>query len=218
MSAPNLPADVRASLRRHVTTALDTPPLYSHGTLYDDTLKGFVAPLVTADCPPIQPDPEIVELSNNAPWSERKALVEALRLRPRGAWLVRKTGDRYCPSTSAGNGELTGHSDTYDTMPTWQRVYDRMIGYEIYLMRHEIEAEREAAANLAALPAFTVGQTFRGLRINMATFSTAEVVAIAPEDKPDSVRLKLTKRGSALRWNATIPAAKLLARVEGLAP
>jgi hypothetical protein len=210
----DLADDVLASLRRHVTAALDTPSLWQNGILYDVTIQGYVAPRVTADCPVEQPAPEIIEQSPNAPYDERLARRCRLGAQPRGAWSVAISSPYFRPLMSSGNCTLTGHSDTYETMPTWQKVYDRMIGYEIYLMRQRIERERELAANLAALPRFAVGQTIRDIRVNWTAYSTAQVVAVAPTEHPECVRLSLTKRGSAKRWIAHLPAALLLQKTE----
>lgn len=221
LNTESLPDNVRASLRRHVAAALDDPTLYNHGILYNVTLDAHVIPLVTADCPPVQRPlvaPLLSAPRSSDAWRTEHATDRAyLAGLPRGEWLIRFDGTYYRPLMSAGNGELTGHSDTCEEMPTWQHVYERMMGYEIYLMRKEIEAERARAADLAALPAFSVGQIIKDVKINWVTFSKAEVVDVAPPNaEPGRVALRLTKRGTGKRWGATVRAAWLASQVLAL--
>lgn len=218
-----LPADVVASLRRHVTAALDDRDLYQHGTLYERALQAYAISRVTADCPPSR---EFLGIHTEpADWEARRQWGEEMEARvaalPRGAWLLVGRGEgRPMFSMMGAGGSRSGHTDFFETVPDWQRVYDRMVGYEVYTMRCAIETERQIAADHAAIAAhgWTNGQTFKGLRLpsrgRMVTFTTCAIVAI----EGNGIRLTMTLRGSARSYGVRLSGQQLARAIAEAAP
>lgn len=145
---------------------------------------------------------------------EVRQLKEALAAGGRGAWAIVRRGkpeggEWYLTLIHDGFGEVHGRSDGWLDVPTFEAVVDRMVGGEIYHFRHVVETERFHAAAVAALASLqlTVGTRLRDVRVGSTTYSSAVVKAIHPAS--GSVTLHLTKRGSAKRYEATIPATRL---------
>lgn len=152
-----------------------------------------------------------------------KEASDLIKNSPRGHYLLYRYQsqsdgkDRFKVIISNGYGELGvgGSYDSYDAMPAPEKVVARMLGYEIYKCRHYLEAQRERAADIAALKhfGFQPGYTCKDIRIGSDKFATAKVTATHPES--GTVELFLTKRGSPKRWVHTLGAAHL-ARKLGL--
>ncbi|KZC32638.1 MULTISPECIES: hypothetical protein [unclassified Rhodanobacter] len=141
-------------------------------------------------------------------------LKEALAAGGRGAWaIVRRAkpngGEWYLTLICDGFGEVHGRSDGWTDVPTFAAVVDRMVGMEVYRFRHVVETERTRAACAAALASLQlkVGTRLHNVRVAGTTYSSALVQSI--HDESGSVTLHLTKRGSAKRYEATVPATRL---------
>lgn len=120
--------------------------------------------------------------------------------------------------TSDGYGDdpaTGGKFDTYAEMPTGEYVLKKMVGYEIYLCRHAVEAEhaRQSARKALSNYGIRVGMEFRDIEVGGEKFSTATVTAIYPES--GTAKLYMARRGSKKRWETTI-GADVLAKRSGL--
>lgn len=148
------PQDYEKVLRKAVEAGLDNPDLYApSGTLYQDDLNRFVRQrmgdtdgvkekfLGTFDDPRKEP----------GGFAQGKEILDDLRSQPRGTWLVfrhdyRGEGQfRYTAYISAGNGSLGQHKDSFDKIPPFEKIRDRMVGFEVYKMRERVEMERNAS-------------------------------------------------------------------------
>lgn len=81
-----------------------------------------------------------------------------------------------------------------------------MVGYEVYLLRREVEAERERVANIAAAVHFQANQTLRNITLKSDKFSTLIVNEI---DENGIITATGIKRGSAKSYDITIGASQL---------
>lgn len=141
-------------------------------------------------------------------------LKETLAQAGRGAWaLVRRAkpegGEWYLTLIHDGFGEVHGRTDGWADVPTFAAVVDRMVGMEIYNLRHAVEADRARAASAAAIASMRlqVGMRLRNVRVGGTLYSTAIVQSVHVQS--GAVSLNLTKRGSPKRYAATIPASRL---------
>ena len=143
------------------------------------------------------------------------AFTKLLASRARGTWAVlrKSAGDREffnaIVSDGTGRAAVGGHSDAFDAPPEWNDVYRRMVGYEIYIERQKIETARIREKNLAAIEerGIKIGDKYKNLTLLGQKFSTCVV-----EELKDTghVVLAMTKRGSRIRYRATIDAAKFI--------
>lgn len=188
---------------------------------YQDEFKDFVVKHMDGyDCKPVFV--EAVEYDCQASdYHERmreigKPLAERIKASPRGHYAVicRRVGDgrlSYSAIMSAGSGKMAtgGSFDGYEDVPPGEKVLDRMVGYEIYTCRQALEEKRRVDANVAALNehGFLVGQEFKNYRHPGDTkrYSKAVIEAVYPET--GRLKLLLTRRGSAKRWNGECGAA-----------
>jgi hypothetical protein len=151
---------------------------------------------------------------------------------PRGTWAVLRM-------TRAANGEIvyramisdgsgrtaTGCAhDWYDAPPTFEYVYARMVGYEIYTIRKIVEAAAATAANLAAIAAHNLaaGREFKNVNLG---FSNGKANRVTIESISDEgvLTFNVIKRGSARRYRGTSSASAFvdkagLARLDTAGP
>ena len=225
-----LPAAYRSALRAATEAALDS------GLLYDNAIEGFVLAQIGQHDP--ARDKYLGTFDPPTGFPEARAFHLAMETRvvnaPRGAWAIiqHRLPDRAwleaMMSDGTGTRSVGGSHDHYDEMPSFPDVHRRMAGYEIYKMRHEVEAARRRARNLAVISerGFTVGRSFHGLLIGRAVFSTVTIIALHPA--PDAhttiigtddrgagwLSLGLTKSGSRKRYRADIAAIQLAAAID----
>jgi hypothetical protein len=146
-----------------------------------------------------------------------EAFASRIAASPRGTWGLVETviedeeGRRtyYRPVMSEGTGDLPHNSDSYEAPPGYAKVYERMVGFEIYLVRKEIQEERAHAARLEALQTHGIrtGAVFRNLHLNGTLYSTVRVTGVSEESGYASVFL--VRRGSKNRWTGSFSAAAL---------
>ena len=225
-----LPTDYRSALRAATEAALDC------GLFYDNAVEAFVLAQIGQHYPARDEYPGTFDQPSGFP--EGRAFHLAMEARvvnaPRGAWAIiqHRLPDRTwleaMMSDGSGMRSVGGSFDHYDKMPSFLDVHHRMAGYETYKMRHEVEAARRRARNLAVISerGFTVGRSFHGLLIGRAVFSTVTITALHPS--PDAhttiigtddrgagwLSLDLTKRGSRKRYCADIAATQLGAAID----
>ena len=207
-------SDHQTQLRAAVEAALDNQDLRQNGTLYQDTMTEAVMQAVGDGDGVVENFLGLIELRDPTR-AEIKALEQRIANSERGTWaILRKqySGNGYVscyrPIMAAGDGQLSAHSDDlYDAPPTFQRIRARMVGYEIYLLRKEIERARWSAENEAAAERMKVrpGMVFKNVTLNYRKWSTLIVEAA----DAGSVTLSGTKRGSKNRWSVTVAAAYL---------
>lgn len=198
------------------------------GVFYQDAFKDFVlARMGGFDCEAVLV--ETIDLTSDAGGFGRRRLaaLETVKPLPRGHYVVVRyvSGDGsslFGAAMSDGSGNIApgGAHDSYDMMPTGNKLLDRMLGYEIYLCRHAIEDIRRTQTDIEALAAhaFTVGMVFKNYRHpgDGKPYSKAVVCAVSPAS--GTLKLVLTKRGSAKRWEATVGAKEFAERVQLQAP
>ncbi len=225
-----LPTAYRDALRAACAAALDA------GVFYDTDLDAFVVPRIARSDPArdlfLGVFEEPAEFVARSAWNED--LDARIAASARGTWLLRRRsthlGDRdwFVPLMSDGSGARHWNADSYDIPPDYMAVYRRMAGYEIYLMRREIEAERSRARNIALIAArgFQPGSTFRNLRIGGDRYSTVTITALHPPPEPNVtivgaddrgegwLTLALTKRGSRHRYRTNIAAGTLASAID----
>ena len=228
-----LPPAYRAALLAAAAAALDA------GIFYQDPFEVFVLDR-TAGCDPAQNE-FLGVFEEPEAFNERSVLrtvVEAqVTQAPRGTWAVirlalhesGRTLFRAVMSDGSGRLAVGGSFDTYDGMPDFATGHCRMAGYEAYLARHEVEAERSRARNLALIAhrGFAAGRSYRNLSLGGSTYSTVTITALHPtppahltivgtDDRGTGwLTLSLTKRGSRRRWSADLAAATLAAAIDG---
>jgi len=207
-------SDYRTQLRAAVEAALDNEELRRNGTLYQETLKEVVMQVVGDGDGVVENFLGLIEL-HDPTLAEIRELEQKIAASERGTWAILRKHyseneyvSSYRPIMSAGGGHLSVHNnDFYDTPPAFQHVRTRMVGYEIYLLRQEIEQLRWRAENLAAAKRMRLhpGMTFKNLILNCQKWSTLIVESV----HAGSVTLVGTKRGSKTRWHVTVGAINL---------
>lgn len=231
-STAALPPAYRSALLVATAAALDA------GIFYQDAFAAFVLDRIGSADPPqdhflgvFEEPPEFQQRS-----SLRTVVQSQVVRAPRGTWAVIRHTRRdrgasfFRPVMSDGSNEpATGGSfDTYEDMPSFSTVHRRMGGYEVYLARNEVEAERSRARNLALINehGFAVGNTYRNLAIGRATYSTVTITALhpAPSERlmiigtdhrgPGWLSLGMVKRGSRYRYRVDLAAATLAAAIK----
>ncbi len=159
-------------------------------------------------------------------WNRRPASPEyakqhanQLQFAPRGHYvtITKDFGDgrvTHAYLMSDGKGYLAGQHDFYDEPVTPGHMLKRMLGYEIYCARKQLETERYVADQKKCLDGFSIGQVFRDYKHpgESKPFAKAVVSAIYPE--AGNIKLVLSKRGTSTRWEAVVGAAVLRSRVE----
>ncbi|MPR06317.1 hypothetical protein [Microvirga tunisiensis] len=212
----NTAADIRqAKLEEFVGQALD---LNIH---YDTDMDAYVIPRIAQfeearDLP-------LGTFTKPSEWKEQRAFNQDLARRvasgPRGTWAIVVTNCHdgrifYSTLISDGTGEIStgGSHDSYDTPPDYPKIYERMIGYEIYLARRVVEAQRQLARDQTAIRdhRLQAGMTFKDLMVDHKKFSTAAIQQVDPNT--GRVKLFMTKRGSAQRYQGEVSASSLVER------
>jgi hypothetical protein len=193
----------------------------AEGLSYQNEFQAFVTRLCAADDPVRDNHLGIREIPYGPP-HERLALeaVDAeIKAAPRGTWMtLRRSYERdgqdhvfYKVAFSTGLGEdaVGSKHDTFTEPPTFEDVYARVLGYEIYEARSRVEAADKLKANVEAVESgrVAVGVVFRDLKVNGQSFSKAEVISVDAEK--GEARLRMTKRGTRKRWEANVSAAAL---------
>jgi hypothetical protein len=196
-------------------------------------LKGFVEEALDAGLhyerdlqdriiPQILPFDEAVEVLigtfTNPSFQDIRDLEKQVGELPRGSWAIVhqkwETGGCFTVKFSDGTGKIaTGSAhDTYASAPSYAEVHRRVLGYEIYTMRHKVEAEREIAADLKAVAdnRFELYQKFDGLKFDQRIYTSAQISEIQPNGH---VVLRLTLRGSRKQYQATVGAQVLARRI-----
>ena len=125
----------------------------------------------------------------------------------------------YALIVSDGTGELAtgGRFDSHDELPTGAKVLERMVGYEIYLCRKAVEADRLLQSNVSALRefGFRPGMEFKDVKVSGETKVFAKAVVQSTNADTGMVSLLLNRRGSAKRWTLE-RGAKRLGEMVGL--
>ena len=225
-----LPAAYRTALRVAVEDALDSR------LFYGNAVEAFVLGQIGHHDP--ARDECFGTFDQPSDFPERRAFRLAMEARvvaaTRGTWAIvqHRLPDRAwfeaMMSDGSGARAVGGSVDHYDDMPTFLDVHRRMACYEIYKMRHEVEAARRRTCNLAVISerGFRVGRSFHNLLIGRAAFSTVTITALHPS--PDThttiigtddrgtgwLALGLTKRGSRKHYRADIAAIQLAAAID----
>ncbi len=213
------PKDYEKVLREAIEAAIDSPDLYVRGILYQDDMKEFVRQRLGDADGVVEKFLGIIDDPHKEPdgLGRGKQIVEDLKKQPRGTWLVIKhdfqdnRDFRFTAYISAGNGKLGGHRDTFSEIPPFEKVRDRMVGYEVYEMRQKIQQERALVAGQKALEdwGFATGQTFKNVRLHseIKPYSTLTVEKVNHER--GEVTLHCKRRGSPKLWGVTCNAAGL---------
>ena len=178
---------------------------------YQDEFAAFVVTHMGGyDCQAVLMEVlRVSELGVEEAKAARRHLAERVKAAPRGHYGIveRPVHDgtfSYAVLISDGTGELAtgGRFDSHATVPAGDKVLQRMIGYEIFLCRKAVEADRLLKSNISALAelGFKEGMELRDLKVSGETklFSRATIESVNPEN--GSVRLLLTRRGTAKRW------------------
>lgn len=163
---------------------------------------------------------EVVEMdaSIEKNWEMRKAMHARIYAdviaAPRGHYIVVRTQREqrifFKTYVSDGHGDqlaVGGSHDTYDMMPSADKVLDRMVGYEVYLCRKAIEANRYYTKCIGMMREFGlhIGFTFKGeFKFNADKFSTVTITQIV--EATGQIKVHLTKRGSSKRYEAWLGA------------
>ncbi|MDE4914094.1 hypothetical protein PQI07_25830 [Methylobacterium sp. 092160098-2] len=193
----------------------------SEGLFYDKEVQAFVRGQCDAQDPVCDNHLGIREIPYGLPQERlaREAVEAEVKAAPRGTWAtLRRSYERdgrehvfYNVAFSDGLGEIAVGSkhDNLSEPPTFEAVYDRVLGYEIYLARQRVDAADRLRSNREAIESgrVHVGAVFKEVKVNSIAFSKAEVVSVDP-DKGEA-RVRLTKRGSRKRLEANVPAAGL---------
>ncbi|OLP04480.1 hypothetical protein [Rhodoferax antarcticus] len=164
-------------------------------------------------------------------WQSNRVLSKQLAAKvvasPRGHYaLVRmileggRVSTKAYVSDGCGEGLATGGSfDSHDSDPLGQKVLERMIGYEIYQCRKAVEARNFQALCVDAIDRFklAVGFVHKGaFSCGSGIFSTVVISEVFSES--GSVKLHMTKRGSAKRYELTLGAHVFAERANLFAP
>lgn len=207
-------SDYQTQLRAAVETALDNQELRRGGTLYNETLKETVMQVVADGDGVVENFLGLMELRDPTR-AEISEIEQRIANSARGTWAILRrhfSGNGYVsnyrPIMAAGNGRLSGHNDDFYTAPpTFQQVRSRMVGYEIFSLREEIERERWLAENEAAVARMKLrsGMVFKNLILDYKKWSTLVIESV----DTGSVSLAGTRRGSKTRWRLTVAAASL---------
>lgn len=170
---------------------------------------------------------EIADLDSNASdhFEAQRALCQRLEAAvvaaPRGHYAVLRfapmshRGTFYKLMVSDGHGDRPangGAHDSYDALPTGEKVLQRMVEYEIYLCRQVLEKQRATAKRVAAAKehGLCAGYTHKGaFRVGTDTFSTVSIIAMGDDGQ---VKLHMTKRGSPKRYEVWIGAGEFARR------
>lgn len=148
-----------------------------------------------------------------------RLIEEQIQESPRGTWVtVRKSYEHDGEekvfynglfSDGMGNVAIGSRRDSHAAPPTFDEIYSRVLGYEIYEARKRVEDADRLKANVDAVETgrVAVGLVFKDVQVNNQRFSKAEVLAVDAEK--GTARIRLTKQGSRRRWEADVPAAGL---------
>jgi hypothetical protein len=181
---------------------------------------------------------EIADLDAAAPnyasqqRAEHARLEAAVSAAPRGHYAIIRMsrangGPLYTTIVSDGYGDgiaTGGAYDVYDSMPSGEKILERMFAYEIYLCRKACELERTRQAGREALAKYgiRIGMTFKDIAVGGEKFSTGTVsgekfsTGTVSEVHVESgcVTLLLTRRGSRNRWKGTRSASDIADHVK----
>jgi hypothetical protein len=191
------------------------------GVFYDRDFDAFVRGRYGKDDPAVENHLGIRAVPLGLP-REREILQgieQELQKAPRGTWVTLcKSYERdgkqnvfYNALYSDGTGTVATGSkhDHYGEAPTYEAVYARVLGYEIYEARKRVEAADRLKANMEAVESgrVAVGSIFKDVHVNNQKFSKAEVISVDAD--AGTAQVRLTKQGSRRRWDANVPAAGL---------
>ncbi|WP_262267308.1 MULTISPECIES: hypothetical protein [Microvirga] len=197
-------------LKLFVEEALDA------GVFYERDLQERIIPQILPFDEAVE---NLIGTFTNPSFQELRDLEARVTALPRGSWaIIRKEWDGggcYTLMFSDGTGKLaTGVAhDTYDRPLPFADAQRNVLGYEIYTMRHAVEAEREIAGDLKAIAdnGFALYQKFECLKFGHRIFTTAQISEIRPNGL---IILRLTLRGSRKHYEATVGARLLERRIE----
>lgn len=190
------------------------------GVFYEDHFAATVLDLMGGfDCEPQLIAVHTIPLNFTHP-QRRDLLLEVdatVNAAPRGHYVLLhehlERGETYRIVASDGSGTIStgGAYDRYDAPPSGEKVLSRMIGYEIYLCRSQLEKQRRTTADMDALRKhrFKPGQNFNDIRLpgDAVIYSTAAVESVDPIT--GQITLVLTRRGTRSRIEVSIGAATL---------
>lgn len=187
---------------------------------YQDEFADFVVKAMGGyGCEAVLVETVSIDLNWDDYMARKRAIVGPLTKEvaaaPRGHYglihYISAEGDnRYSLIASDGSGETAvgGRYDGYDTPPDGEKVLSRMVGYEIYECRSLVENERRRDANIEALRkhGFAPGMEFKNYKHpgEVKPYSKAVVQAVYADS--GTLKLQLTRRGSAKRWEGTVGA------------
>lgn len=203
--------------RARVTAAVEEA--LAQGVFYDDDMRAFV----NARCRAHDEAQDVFLGVFDRPtdWTAQRAqsveLSTLLKASPRGTWLIIRshnvnTGKPYlAPSMSDGSGTPStgGAGDHYyDEPPTFELVYQRMAGFETYIVRKHVEALRALAADRAVIANYhlAVGQSFKNVNLGYENGKHNRITLTAVDTDAGVLHYALVKRGSAKRYAGTMSA------------
>lgn len=144
---------------------------------------------------------------------QRKALIAQLATLPRGAYGRIRTDwhDADGPRTSwdcfvsEGDGGVYDVRNSGDAMPTFERMYGALVGFEIYLCRQGEEQRRreERSRQLTAERGWRVGKKIMNIALGRERYSSGTITNVLENGY---LTLELAKRRHTQRWTWTGPA------------
>lgn len=172
---------------------------------------------------------EVASLDDADPdhWQARRELSKRLEVAvvaaPRGHYVViRNTSEShgiiYKTIVSDGRGDrpaVGGNYDSYDAMPTAEKVLERMVGYEIYLCRKALEKARYHSLCVAAMKEYGlhVGYTSKGeFEVGGDKFSTVTITEL--DWDIGQIKIHMAKRGSRNRFETWIGAEAFVSKAK----
>lgn len=173
-------------LKNAVHAALRNDSLYQDGTLFEDALCQHVMAEVGDKDGCVENFIGTFDLTGAGDQfqARREAFRNLIKTYPRGTWLVMLNTIngilRYTPVMSAGDNTFSAHDDTFERMPTYQKVRERMVGYEIYCLRRELEGAFFRERSLAAFQrmGLCIGMKFQNFTSGIKTYSQIKITGM----------------------------------------
>ena len=160
------------------------------------------------------PDLEVEECGDGKSQHQVAEAAISIAHEPRGTWRIvahARQADRHVHRETMMSTGRASRARVIDPASegTAGEAYLRMHRREIYEARIAVEKARKDSADQDALRrrGFRQGQSFKGLRLNFQTYSTATVSSV--DEGACAVTLSLRKRGSPKEYRATLGAAAL---------
>lgn len=187
------------------------------GIFYQDDFQKFVIEHIGGtDCNPVLDGIYTIDKNrDDFPKAYRLMVTELddrIKSLPRGHYaIIERAGHNpnYSTIVSDGSGNISvgGKFDLYDVIPKGDEVINRMLGYEIFTCRKEVERRNQEQLNkeVSAKYHFAIGQSFKNLQSSedypVHKFATTTIIEIIDDNQ---IRLEHTKRGSKYRRTAVV--------------